>query len=57
MSTTRDELAGLRRLLRALEHEGMTIRQHGRDVTKEEAAKLRQDIAYLETILAKPENG
>jgi hypothetical protein len=50
---TQDELAGLRRLLRALDNRDMTIRDRGKDVTKQEAEKLRQDIAYLETALAR----
>jgi uncharacterized membrane protein len=49
----RDELEGLRHLLRALDNRNMTIRDRGKDVTKQEADKLRQDIAHLETVLAR----
>ena len=50
---TGNEPAGLRQLLNALEHEGMTIHLNGKDVTKQEADKLRPDIEYLEKALAR----
>jgi hypothetical protein len=54
---TRDELAGLRHLLNGLEHGGMTMHLNGKNVTKQEADKLRQDIAYLEKALARTRGG
>jgi hypothetical protein len=42
-----DELAGLRRLLDALESGSMKLLLNGRDVTQEEVAKLKPDIEYL----------
>jgi hypothetical protein len=48
-----DELAGLRRLLDALESGSMKLLLNGRDVTQEEVAKLKPDIEYLESVLAR----
>ena len=48
-----DELASLRRLLDALESGSMKFLLNGRDVTKEEVAKLKPDIEYLESVLAR----
>jgi hypothetical protein len=48
-----DELASLRRLLDALESGSMKLLLNGRDVTKEEVAKLKPDIEYLESVLAR----
>jgi len=48
-----DEFASLRRLLDALESGSMKILLKGRDVTQEELAKLKPDIEYLESVLAR----
>jgi hypothetical protein len=48
-----DELAGLRRLLDALESGSMRLLLNGRDVTQEEVARLKPDIEYLESVLAR----
>jgi hypothetical protein len=48
-----DELASLRRLLDALESGSMKLLLNGRDVTQEEVAKLKPDIEYLESVLAR----
>jgi hypothetical protein len=48
-----DELAGLRHLLDALESGSMKLLLNGRDVTQEEVAKLKPDIEYLESVLAR----
>ena len=48
-----DELASLRRLLDALASGSMKLLLNGRDVTQEEVAKLKPDIEYLESILAR----
>jgi hypothetical protein len=48
-----DELAGLRRLLDALESGSMKLLLNGRDVTQEEVARLKPDIEYLESVLAR----
>ena len=48
-----DELASLRHLLDALESGSMKLLLNGRDVTQEEVAKLKPDIEYLESVLAR----
>jgi hypothetical protein len=48
-----DELAGLRRLLDALETGSMKLLRNGKDVTQEEVAKLKPDIEYFESVLAR----
>jgi hypothetical protein len=48
-----EELAALRQLLIALESGSMTIRQSGEDVTQRELAKIKPEIKYLETVLAR----
>jgi hypothetical protein len=48
-----DELAGLRHLLDALESGSMKLLLNGRDVTQDEVAKLKPDIEYLESVLAR----
>ena len=45
--------ASLRRLLDALASGSMKLLLNGRDVTQEEVAKLKPDIEYLESILAR----
>jgi hypothetical protein len=52
-----DELASLRRLLHALETGSMIISQGGKDITQEEVAKLKPDIEYLESVLARMRSG
>ena len=52
-----DELAGLRRLLDALETGSMKLLQNNNDVTQEEVAKLKPDIEYLESVLARIRSG
>ena len=52
-----DELASLRRLLDALESGSMKLLLNGRDVTQEEVAKLKPDIEYLESVLARIRSG
>ena len=49
----KEELAALLQLLRALESGSMTIHQNGNDVTRQEIAKLRPDIRFLESLLAR----
>ena len=46
----KEELAALLQLLRALESGSMTIHQNGNDVTRQEIAKLRPDIRFLESL-------
>jgi len=48
-----DELASLRRLMGTLESGSMKLFLNGRDVTQEELAKLKPDIEYLESVLAR----
>ena len=48
-----DELASLRRLLDALKSGLMKLLLNGRDVTQEEVAKLKPDIEYIESVLAR----
>jgi len=48
-----DELASLRRLMDALASGSMKLLLNGRDITQEEVAKLKPDIEYLESILAR----
>ena len=48
-----DELASLRRLMGALKSGSMKLLLNGRDVTQEEVAKLKPDIEYLESVLAR----
>jgi hypothetical protein len=48
-----DELTSLRRLLDALESGSMKLLLNGRDVTQEEVGKLKPDIEYLESVLAR----
>jgi hypothetical protein len=48
-----DELASLRHLMDALESGSMKLLLNGRDVTQEEIAKLKPDIEYLESVLAR----
>jgi hypothetical protein len=52
-----DELVNLRRLLHALETGSMKISQGGNDITHQEVAKLKPDIKYLETVLARIRSG
>ena len=52
-----DELASLRRLLDELETGSMKLLRNGKDVTQEEAAKLKPDIEYLESVLARIRSG
>jgi hypothetical protein len=48
-----DELTSLRHLLDALESGSMKLLLNGRDVTQEELAKLKPDIEYVESVLAR----
>ena len=48
-----DELASLRRLLDALESGSMKLLLNARDVTQEEVAKLKPDIEYIKSVLAR----
>jgi hypothetical protein len=48
-----DELASLRRLLNALETGSMKLLRNGKDATQEEAATLKPDIEYLESVLTR----
>jgi hypothetical protein len=52
-----DELASLRRLLDSLENGSMKIFKNGQDVTQEEVAKLKPDVEYLESVLARIRSG
>jgi hypothetical protein len=52
-----DELAGLRRFLDALETGSMKLLRNNKDVTQEEVAKLKPDIEYLESVLARIRSG
>lgn len=49
----KEELADLRQFLKALESGSMTIHQKGEDVTQRELAKLKPEIKYLESVLAR----
>jgi hypothetical protein len=51
--STTEELASLRQLLSALKSGSMTLRQGGKDVTRREIAKLKPDIEFLESIIAR----
>jgi hypothetical protein len=48
-----DELASLRRFLDALESGSMKLFLNGKDVTQEEVTKLKPDLEYLESVLAR----
>jgi hypothetical protein len=52
-----DELASLRRLLDSLENGSMKIFKNGQDVTQQEVAKLKPDVEYLESVLARIRSG
>jgi hypothetical protein len=52
-----DEWASLRRLLDSLENGSMKIFKNGQDVTQEEVAKLKPDVEYLESVLARIRSG
>ncbi len=52
-----DELASLRHLMDALESGSIKLLLNGRDVTQEELAKLKPDIEYLESVLARIRSG
>ena len=52
-----DELASLRRLLDSLENGSMKIFKNGQDVTQEEVAKLKPDVEYLKSVLARIRSG
>ena len=52
-----DELASLRRLLDSLENGSMKIFKNGQDVTQEEVDKLKPDVEYLESVLARIRSG
>ncbi|MGH7099491.1 MAG: hypothetical protein ACREE4_17765 [Stellaceae bacterium] len=49
----REELGVLRQLLESLKSGTMKLYQNGQDVTQRELKKLRPDVAYLETVLAR----
>jgi hypothetical protein len=51
-----DDLAGLRKFLKALELNTKSFRA-GVDVTKQEIHFLKLQIALLEKVLARPEDG
>jgi hypothetical protein len=52
----KEELAGLRNLLEMLISGRMTLGENGVDVTAREMEKLKPDIAYLERIIAHPDD-
>jgi hypothetical protein len=52
-----DEWASLRRLLDSLENGSMKIFKNGQDVTQQEVAKLKPDVEYLESVLARIRSG
>jgi hypothetical protein len=52
-----DELASLRRFLDALETGSMKLLRNNKDITQEEVAKLKPDIEYLESVLARIRSG
>ena len=52
-----DELASLRRLFDSLENGSMKIFKNGQDVTQEEVAKLKPDVEYLKSVLARIRSG
>ena len=51
MQSSRDELAGLRRLAAALKSKNLTIYEDRQDVTVREVWKLENDIKFLEAVL------
>jgi hypothetical protein len=48
-----DELDGLRRFLERMQSGELTLHVKGRDVTKDEIAVLKREIAHLERIVAR----
>jgi hypothetical protein len=54
LSQPKEELAGLRRFLAAVESKSMTIHENGEDVTQREVEKLKPEIEHLESILRPP---
>jgi hypothetical protein len=53
MGQVTEELAALRQLYAALTSGKMRLWESGNDVTQREIERLRPDMAYLETVLAR----
>jgi hypothetical protein len=54
--STKKELAGLSQFLKALESREMFIYQSEVDVTQREIDRLRPEIKYLESVLARTDD-
>jgi hypothetical protein len=52
-----DELAGLRKFLKALETGDLTISRKGVDISQDEIVVIKRDIAFLEKIIARNKAG
>ena len=57
MGSTNRELTALRQLYEALTSGRMMLGENGKDVTQREIEKLKPDIAYLESVLARRHDG
>lgn len=53
----REELHQLRQLLEALTSGRMILSRHGKVTNEEDIYWLRRDIAYLESVIARPRIG
>jgi hypothetical protein len=54
MGETADDLREIRAFLARLESGQLQLRRSGKDVTQEEIAILKQEVAFLEKIIARP---
>lgn len=54
METAKNELAGLRTFLAALEDPNTEYRRGGVDIKAREIEILKREIAYLEAVIARP---
>lgn len=57
MESAKDELAGLRKFLAALEDPRTEYRRNGVDIKPREIEILKREIAHLESIVARPRRG
>lgn len=57
MKSVKDELAGLRTFLAALEDPKTEYRRNGVDIKPREIEILRREIAHLESVLARGKRG
>ena len=57
MESAKDDLAGLRQFLAALESPSTEYRRGGKDIKAKEIEILKREIAHLEAVLAQPGSG